>query len=101
MIDVWLLGIVTAALFGYAMPFALGDSAVWGALSGLGLLVAALSLVSVMGAISSWQAVGTSVAADADADADSAKPEDDSEIGASDELPEVAPAPEPVAVSAE
>jgi hypothetical protein len=95
MIDVWLLGVVTAALFGYAMPFALGDSAVWGALSGLGLLVAALSLVSVMGAISNWQVVDT------DAAADYALAEDDNEVTATDELPEAAPAPEPVAVSAE
>jgi len=55
MIDVWLLGIVTAALFGYVMPIALGDSALWAGISGVGLLVAALGLVSTMGTISAWQ----------------------------------------------
>ena len=54
-IDIWLLGIVTAALFGYVMPLALGESALWGGLSALGLMVAALSLASTMGAISAWQ----------------------------------------------
>ncbi len=54
-IDVWLLGIVTAALFGYAMPVALGASALWGGLSALGLMVAALSLASTMGTITAWQ----------------------------------------------
>ncbi len=55
MIDVWLLGIVTAALFGYVMPLALGDSALWAGVSGVGLLIAALGLVSTMGTISAWQ----------------------------------------------
>ena len=55
MIDVWLLGIVTAAVFGYVMPLALGDSALWAGISGIGLLVAALGLVSTMGTISDWQ----------------------------------------------
>lgn len=54
-IDFWLLGIVTAALFGYAMPVALGESALWGGLSAIGLMVAALSLASTMGAITAWQ----------------------------------------------
>jgi hypothetical protein len=95
LIDVWLLGVVTAALFGYAMPFALGASALWGGLSGIGLLVAALSLASVMGAISSWQ-LGESTA---DVGATQAEPEGVSP--AADELSETAPAPEPLAVSAE
>lgn len=55
MIDVWVLGIVTAALFGFAMPMALGGSALWAGISGVGLLVAALGLVSTMGTISDWQ----------------------------------------------
>lgn len=59
MIDVWLLGIVTAALFGYVMPMVLGDSALWAGVSGVGLLVAALGLVSTMGAISAWQSEET------------------------------------------
>ncbi len=55
MIDVWLLGIVTAALFGFVMPLALGASALWAGISSVGLLVAALGLVSTMAAISAWQ----------------------------------------------
>ncbi len=102
-IDVWLLGIVTAALFGYAMPLALGESALWAGLSALGLMVAALSLVSTMGAISAWQV-----------EQGDATPDDDAEAAA--EQPPIptsqwrlklmspwtpAPTPEPVSASAE
>lgn len=67
MIDVWLLGIVTAILFGYGMPLVLGDTALWAGISGLGLLVAALGLVSTMSTISDWQnETVTAVAPDAD-----------------------------------
>jgi hypothetical protein len=55
MIDLWLLAIVTASVFGYVMPLALGDSALWAGISGISLLVAALGLVSIMGTISDWQ----------------------------------------------
>ena len=55
MIDIWLLGIVTAALFGFLMPLALGESSLWAGVSGVGLLVAALGLVSTLGTISAWQ----------------------------------------------
>jgi hypothetical protein len=97
MIDVWLLGVVTAGLFGYVMPSALGDSALWGAVSAIGLLVAALSLVSVMGVISAWQMLPSV----ADAEYTDAEPEADGEFRATDELPDAATAPEPVSVNAE
>lgn len=56
LIDVWLLGIVTATVFGYALPFALGDSVLWGALSSVGLLAAAFALIQVMTTIGGWTA---------------------------------------------
>lgn len=94
MIDAWLLGIVTAALFGYAMPLALGESAIWGALSALGLLAAALSLVSVMSTISSWQATTDTIAS-------SNATADETTYAPTEAAAEPAPAPEPVSVSAE
>jgi hypothetical protein len=54
LIDVWLLGVVTATLFAYALPFALGDSVLWGALSSVGLLAAAFALIQVMTTIGGW-----------------------------------------------
>ena len=54
LIDVWLLGIVTAFLFS-VLPFALGDSALWGAVAALGVLVAGLALAAVVGKVSDWQ----------------------------------------------
>jgi hypothetical protein len=97
MLDVWLLGIVTAALFGYAMPLALGESAIWGLLSALGLLAAAFGLVSVMRAISTWQSETDGVTEDADSAAEAAVE------GTPTATTESAPVPvsEPVSVSAE
>ncbi len=92
MIDVWLLGIVTAGVFGYAMPVALGESTMWGALSALGLLVAALSLVSVMTTISTWQTT-TPQAAESQATAN--------ELTDDTHSSPVEAAPQPVSVSAE
>ena len=54
LIDVWLLGIVTALLFS-VLPFALGDSALWSAVAALGVLVAGLALAAVVGKVSDWQ----------------------------------------------
>ncbi len=53
-IDVWLLGLVTATVFGYAMPLALGDSTLWGVLSSVGVLTAALALIQVMSTLGAW-----------------------------------------------
>ncbi len=100
-IDLWLLGIVTAALFGYAMPLALGDSALWSGISALGLLVAALSLASTMGSISAWQLDQQDAAAQ-----DEAAPSADSGVEndvavSADELERPNPVPSPEPVSAE
>ncbi|MEO8107636.1 MAG: DUF4328 domain-containing protein [Actinomycetes bacterium] len=93
MIDIWLLGIVTAALFGYLMPLALGDSAIWAGVSGIGLLVAALGLVSTMGTISDWQSAP---------DSDVANPETQNLQTPRTGATELTPAtPEPVSVAAE
>ena len=54
LVDVWLLGLVTATVFGYAMPLALGDSALWGVLSSVGVLTAALALIQVMSTLGAW-----------------------------------------------
>jgi hypothetical protein len=54
LIDMWVLGMVTATVFGYAMPLALGDSALWSALSSVGVLTAALALIQVMSTLSAW-----------------------------------------------
>ncbi len=96
-IDIWLLGIVTAALFGYVMPLALGESALWAGLSALGLMVAALSLVSIMGAISAWQLEQGDVSVADEAVAESAGPSKSE----TDESAASVPAPEPVSASAE
>ena len=55
MIDLWLLGIVTGLIFALVLPLALGDSAIWSGLAALGVLVAGLSLASVVGKVSEWQ----------------------------------------------
>jgi hypothetical protein len=54
LIDVWLLGLVTATVFGYAMPLALGDSTLWGVLSSVGVVTAALALIQVMSTLGAW-----------------------------------------------
>jgi hypothetical protein len=54
-IDVWLLGIATSMIFGYVIPLALGDSALWGGLAAFGVVVAGLALASTVGTISDWQ----------------------------------------------
>jgi hypothetical protein len=54
-IDIWLLGLATSLIFGYAMPLALGDSALWSGLAALGVLVAGMALASTIGTISAWQ----------------------------------------------
>jgi Domain of unknown function (DUF4328) len=56
LIDVWVLGLVTATVFGYAMPLALGDSTLWGVLSSIGVLAAALALIQVISTIGTWAA---------------------------------------------
>jgi Domain of unknown function (DUF4328) len=61
LIDVWLLGLVTATVFGYAMPLALGDSALWGVLSSVGVLTAAVALIQVISTLGAWSTdVGSS-----------------------------------------
>jgi hypothetical protein len=55
MIDVWLLGLVTASLFAYAMPFALGDSALWSGVAAVGVAAAGLALASTISRVSNWQ----------------------------------------------
>jgi hypothetical protein len=55
LIDVWLLGLVTALLFGIVAPFALGASALWSGVAAIGVLASGLSLAMVVGAISRWQ----------------------------------------------
>lgn len=64
LIDIWLLGLLTATVFGYAMPLALGDSALWSALSTVGVLVAAVALIQVMTTIGTWIAAGPIAASD-------------------------------------
>ena len=54
LLDVWLLGLVTATVFGYAMPLAVGDSALWGVLSSVGVLTAALALIQVISTLGTW-----------------------------------------------
>jgi hypothetical protein len=54
-VDVWLLGLVTATLFAYVMPLVLGDSALWSGIAALGVAAAGLALASVISTISSWQ----------------------------------------------
>lgn len=56
LIDVWLLGLVTATVFGYVMPLTLGDSALWRVLSSVGVLTAALALIQVMSTLGTWSA---------------------------------------------
>lgn len=60
-IDLWVLGIVTAAIFGYGLPVAIGESAIWAGLATVGLLLAAFGLVSTMGVITNWQSESPSV----------------------------------------
>lgn len=97
-IDIWLLGVVTAALFGYAMPLTLGESALWAGLSALGWMVAALSLATTLGTISTWQL-------DSDVEAEEISTSELTASSRSDNaetLPvQTAPAPEPVTVAAE
>ena len=101
MIDIWLLGIVTAALFGYVMPIALGDSALWAGISGVGLLVAALGLVSTMGTISAWQSEEAANEGFEDAAAPIVEQTPDAELPEPVAPEAVATAQEPVSASAE
>lgn len=106
-IDIWLLGIVTAALFGYAMPVALGTSALWGGLSAMGLMVAALSLASTMGTITAWQVQQGDARSDDEAGvvtesfADTGVEPATAEAIEADASGDSVSAPEPVSISAE
>jgi hypothetical protein len=103
-IDLWLLGIITAALFGYAMPTALGASPLWGGLSALGLMVAALSLAATMGTITAWQS-SESTTTDHDvvdqAPADANRATDSAPSVTADEPVAPLATPEPVTATAE
>jgi hypothetical protein len=59
LIDVWLLGLVTGALFSYVLPRVLGDSTMWDVIAALGVAAAGLALASVISTISSWQSDAT------------------------------------------
>jgi hypothetical protein len=62
-IDVWLLGLVTACIFAYGMPLALGDSALWSGIAALGVVAAGLALASVISTVSNWQTADVSESA--------------------------------------
>ena len=55
MIDLWLLALVTATVFAYALPAALGASSLWSGIAALGVLIAGLALASTVSRISDWQ----------------------------------------------
>lgn len=59
LIDIWVLGLVTAALFGFVLPVALGGSALWGTLSAVGVVTAALALIAIIGMLGSWSSEPT------------------------------------------
>jgi hypothetical protein len=61
-IDLWLLGLVTACLFAYVMPLALGDSTLWTGIAALGIVTAGLTLASTISTVSNWQAEDPSAA---------------------------------------
>jgi hypothetical protein len=54
-IDIWVLGLITAMLFAYGLPLALGDSALWSGIASLGMAAAALALASAISTVSNWQ----------------------------------------------
>ena len=58
-IDLWLLGLVTACIFAYGLPLALGDSALWSGIASIGVVAAGLALASVISTVSNWQAADT------------------------------------------
>ena len=60
-IDLWLLGLVTACIFAYGMPLALGDSALWSGIAALGVVTAGLALASVISTVSNWQTADAGV----------------------------------------
>ena len=62
-IDLWLLGLVTACIFAYGMPLALGDSALWSGIAALGVVTAGLALASVISTVSNWQTADTPASA--------------------------------------
>ena len=104
-IDLWLLGLVTACIFAYAMPLALGDSALWSGIAALGVVIAGLALASVISTVSNWQTadlsesaptVETALVADPAAEGTVTTRVDDLEMDA-----EEANAPQPVSTSAE
>jgi hypothetical protein len=71
LIDVWLLGLVTGAVFSYVLPRVLGNSTMWDVIAAVGVAAAGLALASVISTISSWQQDG---AAPADVDSYTVEP---------------------------
>ncbi|HEX5017663.1 MAG TPA: DUF4328 domain-containing protein [Actinomycetes bacterium] len=55
MVDVWLLGLVVATVFAYALPAALGESGLWSGLAALGVVTAGLALAATVSRVSEWQ----------------------------------------------
>ena len=55
MVEVWLLGLVAATVFAYALPAALGESALWSGLAALGVVTAGLALAATVSRVSEWQ----------------------------------------------